>query len=116
MRLLLRNCKKLLRQGRAKERTLGFVNHEDNFAFDADAENAISNLIHITQGPSRNVNRNESSLSPSLVLERVDLVDEGARPGAGPRAPSPAAGPGPSAAAGRGVGAAVEAVGHPGWR
>ena len=113
MRLLLRNCEKLLRQGRDKERTLGFVNHEDNFAFDADAENAIFNLIHTTQGPSRNVNRNESILNPSLVLERVDLVDEGARPGAGPRAPSPA-GPGP-AAAGRGVGAAVEAVGHPGW-
>ena len=51
-------------------------------------------------------------MSPSLILEGVDLVDEGARPG-GPRAPSPAAGPGPSAR--RGVGAAVEAVGHPGW-
>ena len=91
------------------------MNHEDNFAFDADEENAIFDLIHSTQGPSRNANRNESSLNPSLVLERVDLVDEGARPGAGPRAPCPAAGPGPAAAAGRGVGAAVEAVGHPGW-
>ena len=46
-------------------------------------------------------------IRPSLVLERVDLVDERPRPG-GARAPS--AGSATPAATGRGVGAAVEAV------